>query len=72
MIRGGFLKPINLTDQFQKVSVEYKCNYYFKLNTVNTPENEAHGDMEQNCFLFFFQNTYKKIPILFPRCTPEK
>lgn len=28
--------------------------------------------MEQNRFLFFFQNTYKKIPILFPRWTPEK
>lgn len=28
--------------------------------------------LEQNCFLFFSQNTYKKISILFLSGTPEK
>lgn len=35
-------------------------------------KNAEDTIMEQNCFLLFFQNTYKKIPILSPWYTPEK
>lgn len=31
-----------------------------------------HTEIWNRIVSYFFQNTYKKIPILFPRCTPEK
>lgn len=33
------------------MKMKYKFNYELTLNY--TSENEAHRDMEQNCFLFF-------------------
>lgn len=45
----------------------------FKVNNVNTPENEAHGDMEQNCFLFFPEYIQKNTNSLSKVAyTPEK
>lgn len=60
-----FLHPIHLTDQSAELPVEYKLDSYFKRNNVNTSENEAHGDMEQNRFLFFSRIHTKKYQFSF-------